>query len=315
MKERTLALAHVNSELQHSFAQLEQTYRELQHSQESLLRSEKMAALGRLTAGIAHEMNTPLGASMNSLALLQGLVDEYQQSIDDLNVTGHDHHEIAAEMVQLIQSTRQWIEKASSHIHSLKVHTRDLQHHQQVEFSIIQTIEETRSLLLNHLRLSQSTLSVTCMAAMPIVYGDPGKFGQVLTNLVTNAIDAYKEAEKSGGEIFIEVTEVNDTLEIAVSDRGCGIAPEHLEKIFDELFSTKPVGEGTGLGLSISRDIISNFFGGTIDVKSALGQGTTFILRLPRRHKESSRAEQPEAASATVAVLQGEASSMVSTSA
>jgi signal transduction histidine kinase len=315
VKERTVALAHANSELQHSFTQLEQTYRELQHSQESLLRSEKMAALGRLTAGIAHEMNTPLGASMNSLALLQGLVDEYQQSIDDLNVTGHDHHEIATEMVQLVQSTRQWVEKASAHIHSLKAHTRDLQHNQQVEFSIIQTIEETRSLLVNRLRLSQSTLSVTCMAATPIVYGDPGKFGQVLTNLVTNAIDAYKGAEKNGGEISIEVTEVNDTLEIAVSDWGCGIAPEYIEKIFDELFSTKPVGEGTGLGLSISRDIISNFFGGTIAVKSALGQGTTFILRLPRRHKASSRAGQPEAASATVAAPQGEASSMVSTSA
>jgi signal transduction histidine kinase len=312
VEERTLALAQTNSELQNSFAQLEQTYRELQRSQESLVRSEKMAALGRLTAGIAHEMNTPLGASMNSLLLLQSLVDEYQQSIDDPSVTGHDHQEIATEMVHLVQSTRQWVEKASLHIRSLKAHTRDLQHNQQVEFSILQTIEETRSLLANRLRLSQSTLSVTCTEAAPSIYGDPGKLGQVLTNLVANAIDAYKAAGKNGGDIHVEVKTLDDILEIAVSDQGCGIAPEHLEKIFDELFSTKPVGEGTGLGLSISRDIIANFFAGTIAVASTLGQGTTFTLRLPRRHAGAARIEQAETATATVATPQGETSSRVS---
>ncbi|NOT56079.1 MAG: GAF domain-containing protein [Deltaproteobacteria bacterium] len=315
VEERTLALAETNSELQDSFAQLEQTYRELQRSQESLVRSEKMAALGRLTAGIAHEMNTPLGASMNALSLLQSLVDEYQQSIDDPAVTGHDHQEIATEMVQLVQSTRQWVEKASSHIRSLKAHTRDLQRNQQVEFSILQTVEETRSLLANRLRLSQSTLSVTCTETTPSLYGDPGKFGQVLTNLVANAIDSYKAAGKNGGEIHIEVTALDDILEIAVSDRGCGIAPEHLERIFDELFSTKPVGEGTGLGLSISRDIIASFFEGTISVTSTLGQGTTFTLRLPRHRGTSTHAEQPVAASATDTASQGETARMVSTAA
>jgi signal transduction histidine kinase len=310
--ERTRELAHTNSELQDSFRRLEDTYRELQHSQESLVRSEKMAALGRLTAGIAHEMNTPLGASMNSLSLLHSLVDEYQQSIDDPSVTGHDHQEIATEMGQLVQSTRQWVDKASSHIRSLKAHTRDLHRNQQVEFSILQTIEETHSLLSNRLRLSQSTLTVTCMAATPIVYGDPGKLGQVLTNLVANAIDAYKGTGKNGGDIHIKVTEPDDTIEIAVSDQGCGIAPEHLEKIFDELFSTKPLGEGTGLGLSISRDILSSFFDGTIDVKSTLGQGTTFTLRLPRRHASAVRIEQADTATATVATSRGETSSRVS---
>lgn len=204
--ERTQELAHTNSELQNSFRQLEETYRELQYRQENLIRSEKMAVLGRLTAGIAHEMNTPLGASMNSLALVQSLVDEYQQSIDDLNVTGHDHRGIATEMGQLVQATRQWVEKASSHIRSLKTHTRDLHRNQRIEFSILQTIEETRSLLANRLRLSQSTLSVTCRAVQPHIYGDPGKLGQVLTNLVTNAIDAYKATGPQGGDIHLEVT-------------------------------------------------------------------------------------------------------------
>lgn len=305
VEERTQELASANTEIQQSFAQLEKTYRELQRSQEHLVRAEKMAALGRLTAGIAHEMNTPLGASMNSLALLHGLVEEYQQSINDPKVTGSDHQEIATEMAHLVQATRQWVEKASSHIRSLKSHTRDLQRNQEVDFSVLQVIEETRSLLSNRLRLSQSTLTVSCPPTAPIVHGDPGKFGQVLTNLVANAIDAYKATEKGGGEIGIVVAETNDTVELAVSDHGCGIPPEHLEKIFDELFSTKPMGEGTGLGLSISRDIMTNFFGGTLTVVSTAGEGSTFTLRIPRPQSQRSAVEQSASAATAAASVQG----------
>jgi signal transduction histidine kinase len=109
----------------------------------------------------------------------------------------------------------------------------------------------------------------------------------VLTNLVVNAIDAYKDAGKDGGEIRINVSEAGDMLEVRVSDHGCGIPPENMGKIFDEFFSTKALGEGTGLGLSIARDIITNFFRGTINVESVPEQGSVFILRLPRgSHRE-----------------------------
>jgi len=308
VEERTQELANANTEIQQSFAQLEKTYRDLQRSQENLVRAEKMAALGRLTAGIAHEMNTPLGASMNSLSLLDRLVDEYQQSITDPSVTRHDHQEIATEMAQLVQSTQQWVEKAALHIRSLKSHTRDLQRNQEADFSVLQVIEETRSLLSNRLRLSQSTLTVSCATTAPIVRGDPGKFGQVLTNLVANAIDAYKATERGGGEIAITVAEVDDTIELAVSDHGCGIPPEHLEKIFDELFSTKPMGEGTGLGLSISRDIVTNFFGGTLTVASTVGEGSTFTLRIPRPQPQRSGVEQSASAVTAVSSVQGDES-------
>jgi two-component system, NtrC family, sensor kinase len=119
--------------------------------------------------------------------------------------------------------------------------------------------------------------------------GDPAKLGQVRANLIVNSIDAYKAADKAGGEIGIEVGGNDTMLELHVADQGCGIPREHLPKIFDELFTTKPVGEGTGLGLSISRDIITNFFGGTITVESAVGQGTTFTVRLPRHYEASLR--------------------------
>lgn len=289
VEERTRALARANTELQRSLQRLEQAYRDLEHSQENLLRAEKMAALGRLTAGIAHEMNTPLGASLSSLKMLQELVEEYKASVGDPEVGEGDHREIAAEMDKLVRSTQQWVEKATAHIRSLKLHTRDLQRGEERMFSILQVVEDTGLLLSHRLRLTQCALSVSCNVSDPLLYGDPGKFGQVLTNLIANAIDAYKDLEGATKEVRVEISEAEDMLEIRVCDQGCGIPPEHMDKIFDEFFSTKGLGEGTGLGLPIARNIITNFFGGTITVRSHPGRGSEFLLRLPRTKKAESR--------------------------
>jgi len=116
------------------------------------------------------------------------------------------------------------------------------------------------------------------------MHGDPSKLGQVLTNLIINAIDAYKDL--SGGEIHVEVAEAGSHLEICVRDHGCGIPHENIGRIFEEFFSTKPIGEGTGLGLSIARDIVTNFFGGVISAESTPGQESVFTLRLPRDGEE-----------------------------
>ena len=286
VKERTKALAHTNTELQLSLTRLEQAYRDLEHSQENLLRAEKMAALGRLTAGIAHEMNTPLGASLTSIKLVQELVEEYKESIGDPEVGAHDHQEIAAEMDKLVRTTQQWMEKAASHIRSLKLHTRDLQRGEERAFSVLQIIEDTRLLLSHRFRLSQCVLSVSCHSPDPVLYGDPGKLGQVLTNLIVNAIDAYKDVERETKEICLEVREDEHMLDIRVSDQGCGIPRENMDKIFEEFFSTKQLGEGTGLGLPIAKNIVTNFFNGTISVESVPGQGSEFLLRFPRLKKE-----------------------------
>lgn len=284
VEQRTQELADTNSKLSSSLSELEHAYRDLEQSQDNLVRAEKMAALGRLTAGIAHEMNTPLGASLTSMKLLQELIDEYTVSIGDADVNDEDHHGIAAEMAQTLSATREWVEKAASHIRSLKSHTRALDRGHEVEFSVLQAIEDTGVLVAHRLRLSECTLTTSCTSSEPVIKGDPGKLGQVLANLIVNSIDAYTASGKGGGEIRVGVSGNDDVLEIHVADDGCGIPPETLTKIFDELFTTKSLGEGTGLGLSISRDIITNFFGGTIDVESTVGQGSTFTLRLPRQH-------------------------------
>ncbi len=305
--ERTQELAKTNAELQTSLRQLGQAYQDLQRSQENLLRAEKMAALGRLTAGIAHEMNTPLGASLTSLKLLQELVEEYQFSIEDTTVQAADHQDLANEMGRLVRATHQWVEKAAAHIRSLKTHTRDLGSTEAQIFSVLQIIEDTGILLAHRLRLSQCSLVVSCTTQQPMLYGDPGKLGQVLTNLIVNAIDSYRTTARDHEEIAVEVSEQNNTLEIRIRDHGSGIPADHLERIFDEFFSTKPLGEGTGLGLSIARDLITNFFGGHISVRSTVGQGSEFLLRLPRHNPaERARHDIPLSFPTAPAVSQGE---------
>jgi signal transduction histidine kinase len=288
----------LNTELQGSIVQLENAYRDLQRSQEHLVRSEKMADLGRLTAGIAHEMNTPLGASLASYKMILDLIDEYKKSIGDPEVSVTDHHEIAAEMENLVHNTQQWTERAVAYIRSLKLQTREVKQGEEREFSILQSIEDTKLLLSHRLRNSRCTVTVACSVAAPILRGDPSKFGQVLTNLIGNAMDAYKDTGKNGGEIHLTVAENDEDVELRVRDHGCGIPQENLERIFDDLFTTKPLGEGTGLGLPISRDIVTKFFHGTMRVESIVGQGTTFILCFPRyveKTKEEETARQKAA--------------------
>ena len=264
--QRTQDLADANGQLSVSLAEREKAYQELQRSQAGLVRAERLAALGRLTAGIAHEMNTPLGASLTALKLMHDTVTTQQT---------------AAELERLINSTQQWIKKAAAHIQSLRFHTRESRQGEEQPFSVLQVLEDTRLLLAHRLRVGQSELRIVCPTPAPIVYGDPSKFGQVLTNLIGNAIDACNEANREDAEIQVVLTQQEAELTIQIHDQGCGIPAGDIEKIFDEFFSTKPLGEGTGLGLPITRDIITNFFGGTISVASIPGQGSTFTLQLP----------------------------------
>lgn len=279
-------LGKTNTHLQTSLKQLEQAYQDLEDSQARLVRAEKMAAFGRLTAGIAHEVNTPLSASMTSLTLIQKLTEEYEASIGDPDVNEQDYREIAGEMKQYVSDTHQWLEKAAGYIQSLKRHSRGLERGVEGEFTLLQVLEDTERLLSHELRVSACRIVLENVSPQLMLCGDAGKLGQVFANLITNAIDAYKETEAGRGDIRIAVKDAGECLQVLVQDHAGGIAPEHGEQIFEEFFSTKLQGKGTGLGLGICRNILTNFFDGTLEVESQLGQGSTFILEIPRqRHK------------------------------
>jgi len=236
-----------------------------------------MAALGRLTAGMAHEMNTPLAAVRAALGELLKLVSEYRSSIGAPDITSEDHQEIAAEMEASTRLADSAAQRVADFVRGIKAETRDLASNEFRLFNPVTVIQESL-LLLNHAaRVAHCTLSLKPQRESMELYGSPGRLAQVVTNLVTNAIDA--SAEKGGGPILVRLDEWENGIELCVSDEGSGIAPENMSKIFDPMYTSKPFGVGTGLGLTIVRDIVTGDFNGTIDVDSQVGRGTSFVLR------------------------------------
>ncbi len=284
--ERTAELGQANTELHDSLARLGDAYRELEQSQENLVRAEKMATLGRLAAGVAHEVSTPLGATLSSLKVARELIGEYRDAIGDASVTPADHHEIAGELDAVARRAEQWTQKAAQFILAVKAHTRGYAAAPTSTFDVGQVVRDTEVLLRHEVQTAGCGLRVSGAATLPRLQGDPTKLGQVLTNLVSNGVDAFEDAGRTG-DIEITLGVEDGTIVVAVRDCGCGIAPEHRARVFEEMFTTKPPGRGTGLGLAIVRDLVMNHFGGTIAFESVPGEGTTFTLRLPAASAEA----------------------------
>ncbi|MDB5800869.1 MAG: transcriptional regulator, LacI family protein [Rhodocyclales bacterium] len=247
-------------------------------NQQKLLTAEKMASLGRLTAGIAHEMNTPLAAVRSAMSELGQLIDEYEESIDDPQVNAEDHHGIAKEMKNAVTLASGSAARAASFVQGVKSQTRDLSAHEHVNFDPVPVIQESVLLLSHALRQANCPVAFQPHAERPTLYGSPGRLAQVITNLLTNAIDASQD--KGGCPITLTLLPQGQYLEARVSDQGSGIPEEILDKVLTPMFTTKAYGKGTGLGLAIVHEIVTTDFRGTLDIESTVGQGTTFILKL-----------------------------------
>ena len=261
--------------------QLEKANALLHENQAQLLASEKMASLGRLTAGIAHEMNTPLAAVRSALSEVTELVAEYQRSLGDSDVTIDDHKEIGHDMEKSLTLAKNAAARASAFVRGIKSQTRNMTGQIHVDFDAVVTTNESLLLLAHLVRSSKCELVFeTALQTFPLV-GIPGRLAQVVTNLVTNAADALKD--KGGGRIEVGMTVEPGGLCLMVKDNGTGIPVELQQKIFEPMFTTKPFGEGTGLGLSIVNDIVTAEFGGRIELHSESGKGTTFLIHLPVR--------------------------------
>ncbi len=279
VRDRTMALQTANGELNQSLGDLRDAYNQLEKSQTSLLRADRLATLGRLAAGIAHEVNTPLGAVHNSLRVATDLAREYAESIDDPSVTKDDHRAIARELLGAAEAASGWARKAASFIAKVKLHSRE-NGDERVVFDVADVIAETEALLAHRLR------SAVCRVQCRVddgatLKGSPARLGQVLVNLVGNAVDAYEEHAIADGVITIDVRRTADAVVCTVADRAGGIPSDVLPRIFDELYTTKEPGRGTGLGLWIARQLVEETFGGTLTVESELGAGTCFTVTLP----------------------------------
>ncbi|MEM7293176.1 MAG: ATP-binding protein [Pseudomonadota bacterium] len=284
---RTQSLEEKNHELMVANDEIKKT-----HAQ--LLQSEKLASVGQLAAGLAHEVNNPVSYVNSNLGSLKEYMESYQSLADlqmqyleteDLTVrerlltamkeivAGEDFAFIRQDSLELIEDSLEGTARVTEIVSGLK----DFAHPD----ASARKLHDINECITATLRIAKSEIknvsSVTTeLQTLPLTFCHPGQFNQLLLNLIVNA----RQAIPDSGEIQISTMHEEGCIVIRVSDNGCGIHPEHLESLFNPFFTTKAVGEGTGLGLSISYGIVQDH-GGTISVDSTLGMGTTFTISIP----------------------------------
>ena len=274
-------------------AQTAQALQELRQAQDSLVQSERLASLGALVAGIAHEINTPVGISLTSASVLLQETNHIRQALDAGSIKKSDilaYADTAAEGARLIMSNA---ERAAHLIQSFKQIAVDQTNEMRRPFRLKEYIDEVIMSLHPRLKHTHINVMVDCPADIELD-SYPGAFAQVLTNLTMNALTHAYDAG-SVGCIHIDAALLDDNVDIIFRDDGKGIATEHLEKIFDPFFTTQRGRGGTGLGLNIVFNLIAKRFGGSIGVESHLGKGTAFRIRLPRVAASTITLEQEHA--------------------
>jgi PAS domain S-box-containing protein len=270
---RTLQLAESNGQLQEALTTL-------QHAQSGLVRSEKLASLGSLVAGIAHELNTPLG---NSLTVATALADTTRDFLAEVE-GGQIRRSVlnrylrqAAEATELL--SRNLFRASDLITHFKQVAVDQTSAHRRV-FDLKENIEEIVLTLQPQFKHTPHRIEIDVPASTQLD-SYPGSLGQVITNLTLNAL-IHGLQDQPDGVIRIHAVPLGaDRVQIAVSDNGCGIPPKHLPRIFDPFFTTRLGQGGSGLGLHIVYSIVTRTLGGFVDTHSVVGQGTTFTIDIP----------------------------------
>lgn len=259
-------------EIQQRNEALEAALEELKATQAQLVQSEKMAGLGMLVAGMAHEINNPINFAKNSLSVLQRAWDDLKPLLAQRDV-----ETAATEAVEDVEASlgivKNGVSRTEQIVSQLKAFVRKDQN-RKVAFPIQEGLASTLELIRPTMG-KQIVLHADMQSTCPIL-AVPGKLNQVWMNLLQNAVQAVGES----GEIWVESRDHEHMVTVMVRDSGPGIKPEHLPRLFEPFFTTKPVGQGTGLGLSVSYQIVRDA-GGRIDVKSEPGQGAEFTVVLP----------------------------------
>jgi two-component system NtrC family sensor kinase len=265
---------------------VEQTLTELKSTQVQLIQSEKMASLGELTAGIAHEIQNPLNFVNNFAEVNNELLTEMKNEIDKGNF--QEAKNIAVDLEQNMEKITHHGKRADAIVKGMLQHSRSSSGVK--EPTDINTLADEYLRLAYHgLRAKDKSFNATMKTDFDESIGNiniiPQDIGRVILNLITNAFYAVTEKKKQAGDnyeptVSVSTKKINRKVEIKVSDNGNGIPQKVLDKIFQPFFTTKPTGQGTGLGLSLSYDIIKAH-GGEIKVETKEGEGSEFIIQLP----------------------------------
>ncbi|MBE9029349.1 PAS domain-containing protein [filamentous cyanobacterium LEGE 11480] len=304
-KEAEIKRQELNQRLQQQTIELNATVEQLQQSQVELVKREKTSALGNLVAGIAHEINNPIGFLNGNLKPAQAyihdlleVIAQYEKTVPqppaeladlietvDLDYIRHD-------LPKLIGSMQEGIKRIANISDSLRTFSRsDTQ--TKVAFQVSEGIDSTIMILRHRLKANPHRPEIVIhrdYAQLPEIQCYPGQLNQVFMNLMANAIDALEEGNtdktfadiaQQPNQITIRTRTLGDRIQICIADNGVGISQDIQAQIFDHLFTTKAVGQGTGLGLAISYQIITEKHTGSITVNSQIGAGTEFVIELP----------------------------------
>jgi two-component system NtrC family sensor kinase len=257
---QSAAIAIENARL---YKDLQDRMEELERTQAQLIQSAKLAAIGELAAGVAHELNNPLTSIMGFTSLLLQEVDDDDPMKEELQMI----EQAAARTKTIVSGLLGFARQTESRLELADVN---------------QIVQSTMALLRHQAKVARVTVKKSYDENLPLVSLDANQIKQVFLNIITNAIQAMPQ----GGELEVVTSyrpraiDGTDCVAVEFRDTGTGISAENLPRIFDPFFTTKKAGQGTGLGLSISHGIVEKH-GGKIEVESEMGQGSTFTVLLP----------------------------------
>ena len=265
---------------------VEQQVETIKSAERQLYQAEKLASVGKLAAGVAHEINNPLGfihSNLNSAASYVRKLEQFGPAVKSGDGAAIAAAWKSADMDFVLEDFNDLLQESIAGADRVARIVADLKEFSNVDRpqeEIVFLNESVRAVCnILHSQLSGHAELVLDLGELPPLTCQQGHLNQLLLNLLMNALQAV---EGKPGVIRIETARVGQEIRIRITDNGCGIAAEHLSKIFDPFFTTRPVGKGTGLGLAVSRDI-AQAHGGRIEVESKVGAGTTFTVTLPVR--------------------------------
>lgn len=291
LERRTLlrAARYYKQDLERRNTELKNSKAELERLQAQIVHSEKMASLGQLAAGIAHELNNPAGFIYGNMGILKDCAQGLERLLkfyEVLPVSAEvcaeidrlkdeiDYEHTLADLNSIVADCHEGAERIRDVVNNLRIFSR-LDEAEFKKVDIHEGLESTIRLLSHYYNSGHLTLNRD-YARLPLVDCYAGQLNQVWMNLLVNAAQAIKER----GEVRVRTEQKEQMVIVAISDTGCGISTANLKSIFNPFFTTKPVGEGTGLGLSVTYGIIERHHG-SIEVESCPGKGTTFTVAIP----------------------------------